>query len=417
MNHNNKSYNGYNAIFTRKDRKKTILIPWFTDFLSPMIPAVAKIAGYNFVNCPKTSKQSAEMGLKYGHNEVCYPATLVLGDLIAEIQTGRYNIDDLAVAITQTGGQCRATNYLSFIKTGLKNAGYGQIPVISVSVGGVHQNEQPGFKLPIFRILPLVINAFLFGDSLNQIFTSAVARERIKGQSERLFDKYMQLAVSLIEKREHKKLLPLLQSAVAEFDTIDIVEDRKIEKIGLIGEIFVKYNNYGQANITRWLREQGFEVIAPPMIHFFTQTFVNQEINTKNGLSKFNFLQKVLLLFFQRLFDKKMAKIRAILTKSKFYTPHKSVFEIAKYAKDIIDLSNQFGEGWLIAGDIANFSREGINRVVCVQPFGCIANHIVAKGIERRIKEFYPDMNLLFLDIDGGMAEVNLQNRLKFLIN
>lgn len=417
MNSNNKSYNGYNAIFTRKDRNKTILIPWFTDFLSPMIPAVAKIAGYNFVNCPKTSKQSAEMGLKFGHNEVCYPATLVLGDLIAEIQTGRYNIEDLAVAITQTGGQCRATNYLSFIKTGLKNAGYGQIPVISVSVGGVHQNEQPGFKLPIFKILPLVINAFLFGDSLNQIFASAVARERIKGQSERLFDKYMQLAVSLIEKREHKKLLPLLQSAVAEFDTIDIVEDRKIEKIGLIGEIFVKYNNYGQANITRWLREQGFEVIAPPMIHFFTQSFVNQEINTQNGLSKFNFLQKVLLLFFQRLFDKKMAKIRVILTKSKFYTPHKSVFKIAKYAKDIIDLSNQFGEGWLIAGDIANFSREGVNRVVCVQPFGCIANHIVAKGIERRIKEFYPDMNLLFLDIDGGMAEVNLQNRLKFLIN
>ena len=226
MNSKNKSYNGYNAIFTRKDRNKTILIPWFTDFLSPMIPAVAKIAGYNFVNCPKTSKQSAEMGLKFGHNEVCYPATLVLGDLIAEIQTGRYNIEDLAVAITQTGGQCRATNYLSFIKTGLKNAGYGQIPVISVSVGGVHQNEQPGFKLPIFRILPLVINAFLFGDSLNQIFASAVARERIKGQSERLFDKYMQLAVSLIEKREHKKLLPLLQSAVAEFDTIDIVEDR-----------------------------------------------------------------------------------------------------------------------------------------------------------------------------------------------
>ena len=112
-----------------------------------------------------------------------------------------------------------------------------------------------------------------------------------------------------------------------------------------------------------------------------------------------------------------MVKYQAILEKSKFHTPHKSVFEIAEYAKEIIDLSNQFGEGWLIAGDIANFSREGINRVVCVQPFGCIANHIVAKGIERRIKEFYPDMNLLFLDIDGGMAEVNLQNRLKFLIN
>lgn len=410
-------YDGYKAVFTKKDKNKTILIPWFTDFLSPLIPAVAKVAGYNFVNCPKTSKQSAEMGLKYGHNEVCYPATLVLGDLIAEIKRGHYNIEDLAVAITQTGGQCRATNYLSFIKTGLKNAGYGQIPVISVAIGGIHQNEQPGFKLPIFKILHLVINAFLFGDSLNQIFAAAVARQRNKGQAELIFDKYMQRASELIEKREHKKLPTLLADAVDDFERIEIVEGKHFEKIGLIGEIFVKYNNYGQANITRWLREQGYEVVVPPMIHFFTQSFINSRVNAKNGLNRMNRIQKVLLPFFQRIFDKKMAKYQAILEKSKFHTPHKSVFEIAEYAKEIIDLSNQFGEGWLIAGDIANFSREGINRVVCVQPFGCIANHIVAKGIERRIKEFYPDMNLLFLDIDGGMAEVNLQNRLKFLIN
>ena len=186
---------------------------------------------------------------------VCYPATLVLGDLIAEIKRGHYNIEDLAVAITQTGGQCRATNYLSFIKTGLKNAGYGQIPVISVAIGGIHQNEQPGFKLPIFKILHLVINAFLFGDSLNQIFAAAVARQRNKGQAELIFDKYMQRASELIEKREHKKLPTLLADAVDDFERIDIVEGKHFEKIGLIGEIFVKYNNYGQANITRWLHE------------------------------------------------------------------------------------------------------------------------------------------------------------------
>ena len=204
-------YDGYKAVFTKKDKNKTILIPWFTDFLSPLIPAVAKVAGYNFVNCPKTSKQSAEMGLKYGHNEVCYPATLVLGDLIAEIKRGHYNIEDLAVAITQTGGQCRATNYLSFIKTGLKNAGYGQIPVISVAIGGIHQNEQPGFKLPIFKILHLVINAFLFGDSLNQIFAAAVARQRNKGQAELIFDKYMQRASELIENRAYRRDIRQIQ--------------------------------------------------------------------------------------------------------------------------------------------------------------------------------------------------------------
>lgn len=417
MNNTDKQYSGYNAIFTKKDKNKTVLIPWFTDFLSPLIPALAKVAGYNFVNCPKTSKHSADIGLKYGHNEVCYPATLVLGDLIAEIETGRYSLDNLAVAITQTGGQCRATNYLSFIKTGLKNAGYGNIPVISVSVGDVHQNNQPGFKLPIIKMLPLISGAFMFGDSLNQIYSSAVVRAKDKEQPEKLFDKYMSRAVECIEHNRHRKLLPLLKEAVDDFNKIEIIAGKEFPKIGLIGEIFVKYNNYGQANITRWLREQGYEVVVPPMLHFFTQSFVNQKVNTRNGLKKLSLLSKLMLPFFQKLFDKIISRYDSVMRQSKFYKHHKSVFEIAEYAGELIDLSNQFGEGWLIAGDIANFSKEGINRVVCVQPFGCIANHVVAKGIERRIKQHYPDMNLLFLDIDGGMAEVNLQNRLKFLIN
>jgi predicted nucleotide-binding protein (sugar kinase/HSP70/actin superfamily) len=416
--HKNTEYIGYQSFFKKEDKYKTVLIPWFTDFLSPFIPPVAKLAGYNFVNCPKTSKTSADLGLKYGNNEVCYPATLILGDLIAEIESGNYNIDNLAVAITQTGGQCRATNYLGMIKSGLKNAGFGHIPTIAVSLNGnIYQNEQDGFKLPIMKIFNIGINALLFGDALNQIFASTVIREKEKGKSQTLFDLYMNKGIEIISQKKPRKFYQLLEDAVADFNKIEYFDNKKYERIGLIGEIFVKYNSYGQAHITDWLRQHNMEVITPPIIDFFMQSFVNKKVNVKNGVKQSgcvfaSILMKLLLKFI----EKRIRKFDKIAEKHNFYESNENIFFKAKYASQIIDLSNQFGEGWMIAGEVASFAQRGINRVVCVQPFGCIANHIVAKGIERRLKEHYPKMNLLFLDIDGGMAEVNLHNRLEFLI-
>jgi Uncharacterized protein conserved in bacteria len=414
---NIKEYTGYEATFEKKDRNKTILIPWFTDFLSPLIPAVAEIAGYNFVNCPQTTKNSAEIGLKYGHNEVCYPATLVLGDLIAEIQTDKYPLDNLAVAITQTGGQCRATNYVAIIKTGLKNAGLGQIPVIAVSFGGAHNNMQPGFKLPVLKIFNIGFSTLLFSDAINQMFSSVVVREKTKGESKQLFDFYLDEAAKIIRENKHKKLLILLEKAVEDFNKVSIFEDKKFEKIGLVGEIFVKYNNFGQAHITDWLREQNCEVVIPSMLDFFMQAFVNREINHQNGIKQISKFTQNITPFLQKFLNKRIKIFDDITKKFRFYSVSDSVFDKANYAEEIIDLSNQFGEGWLIAGEIGHFARHNINKVVCIQPFGCIANHVVAKGIEKRLKKFYPKMNLLFLDIDSGVAEVNLQNRLHFLVN
>lgn len=399
----------------QKVRHKTVLVPWFTDFLSPLIPAIAELAGYKFVNCPKTSKTSAEIGLKYGNNEVCYPATLILGDLIAELQTGKYDLNKVAVAITQTGGQCRATNYLAFIKQGLKNAGFGHIPTIAIAFGSVYQNEQKGFKLPIFKILTIGLYAFFFGDILNQIFSAAVVREKEKGKSQQLFDFYMNEARKIILENSPDKFLKLLENAVNGFNSLEI-EDRKLEKVGLIGEIFAKYNRYGQAHITDWLRGQGMEVETSPMITFFMQAFINQNVNRKNGINRTSRLALKLFPLFYRLLGNRLKKFEKIVQQSRFYHPHENIFEIAERAKEIIDLANQFGEGWLLAGEVAGFARRGVTRIVCVQPFGCIANHVVAKGIERRLKQLYPEINLLYLDIDGGMAEVNLHNRLHFLI-
>ncbi|MCL1867519.1 MAG: hypothetical protein FWF72_01005, partial [Paludibacter sp.] len=233
---------------------------------------------------------------------------------------------------------------------------------------------------------------------------------------QQLFDFYMEKARKVTLENKPKKLLTLMEKAVNDFNSIEII-DKKLQKVGLIGEIFVKYNNYGQAHITEWLREHDCEVLVPPMDSFFMQTFINRRINTQNGIKRTGRLTLKFLPLLYKFLNKRRQKFERIVQKSRFYQTHESIFDLAAHAEEIIDLSNQFGEGWLIAGEVASFARRGVNRVVCIQPFGCIANHVVAKGIERRLRQQYPEMNLLFLDIDGGMAEVNLHNRLHFLIN
>lgn len=411
-----KTFQGYDVAYKKEDRQKTILAPWFADFISPFIPALGELAGYKIVNLPKTNTVSAEAGLVYGHNEVCYPSTLILGDIITALQSGKYDLDDVVVAITQTGGQCRATNYLAQIKSGLMNAGFSNIPVLVFAAGEVFQNDQKAFKLPVLKLMDIVVYMLLYADALQQMYSSTIIREKKKGETQHLFDFYIDRGVEAIRRNDHKALLSLLEQAVADFNGVDIY-DREFTKIGLVGEIYVKYNNYGQAHITEWLRSRNMEVVTPPIIDFVMQYFVNSQANVKNGLQKDNLFKHCLSPIFWKYMNDKIRKVEGIVKSYRFHVPSKSIYVKAKYASEILDLSNQFGEGWLIAGEVASYARQGIKRVVCIQPFGCIANHIVAKGIEKRLRKFYPEMNLLYLDVDGGMAEVNLQNRLHFLMN
>lgn len=409
-------FQGYDVSYKKEDRKKTILAPWFADFISPFIPALGELAGYKIVNLPKTNNLSAEAGLVYGHNEVCYPSTLILGDIITALQSGRYDLDDVVVAITQTGGQCRATNYLAQIKSGLKSAGFQHIPVLVFSAGEVFQNEQKAFRLPVLKLMDIIVYMLLYADALQQMYSAMIIREQKKGETQQLFDFYIDRGVEAVRSNDHKTLLSLLEQAVADFNNIAI-HHHEFTKIGLIGEIYVKYNNYGQARITEWLRSHNMEVMTPSIIDFVMQYFVNSKDNVKNGLDKDNLFKHCLNPIFWKYINDKIAKVEKIAARFRFHIPSQSIFVKADYASEILDLSNQFGEGWLIAGEVANYARMGLKRIVCIQPFGCIANHIVAKGIEKRLKKFYPEMNLLYLDVDGGMAEVNLQNRLHFLID
>ncbi|NDV83364.1 acyl-CoA dehydratase activase-related protein [Bacteroides sp. 51] len=410
-----KPFEGYKTTYKKEDRQKTILAPWFADFFSPFIPAIGELAGYKIVNMPKTSKISVEEGLKYGNNEVCYPSTLILGDIISTLKSGKYDLDDIVVAITQTGGQCRATNYIAQIKSGLQNAGFAHVPVLAVGSQAI-QNEQKAFKVPMRKILNIGIYAVLYADALQQMYSTTVVRENKKGEAKEMFDFYVERGIEAIRANDYKRLVKVLEQAVADFNQISIA-DREYHRIGLVGEIFLKYNNYGQAYITDWLRSRNMEVDCPPIIDFLMQYFVNAEVNAANGIDKVTVWGKYLRSVFWKYINKRMTVVEHVMEHYRFHQPAESIYTKAEYASEVLDLTNQFGEGWMIAAEVACYARRGINRVVCVQPFGCIANHIVAKGIEKRLKKLYPDMSILYLDVDGGIAEVNLQNRLHFMIS
>ena len=412
-----KPYKAIHNAFTEKEKaERTIVVPWFSDSLSPMLPNFFKRLGFNLENLPKPDEESISTGLKYGHNEVCYPATLVVGDIVKFMLKHRDERDKYVVGITQTGGQCRATNYLALIKNALTTAGLSDVPLLSLNTGAAYGNEQPAFKADIRLALTLAIKIVQYTEALAAMQRAMAVREKVKGTAKALMDKYISLGDELVATKREKGLFGLLDKAVDEFNAIETtgVEPRAI---GLIGEIYIKYNNFGQLHIGEWLQEQGIEVVVPSLMSFLLQAFVNNKVNDRHDIEKSSWQAKVVTKFLKTYVESRDKKWDKVKSRFKYYRPEGSIFDMAKDASEVLNLVNQFGEGWLIAGEVMELSRAGIDKVVCLQPFGCIANHIVARGIENRLRKACPKTGLLFLDIDSSVARVNLENRLHFLID
>ncbi|MCQ2234770.1 MAG: acyl-CoA dehydratase activase-related protein [Paludibacteraceae bacterium] len=401
------------ATYMPSDKGKTIYVPYFSDYISPFIEPVFSLMGEKVVSLPPSDQLSAEYGLKYANNEICYPATLVVGDCIKAIKSGNYDLKNIAFAITQTGGQCRATNYIALMKKALVEAGYADIPVVSLSIMNTI-NEQPGFQPKAKKGAMAAIYAVYFSDAIAKIYYAAAVREKTKGEAKRLRDEFIQRGVQLVWQNKSKKLVDLLAEAAVAFGKI--TETKDAPKIGVVGEIFIKYNNYGQQHVVEWLVEHGIEPIVPPLSEFFTQYFPNAKFNSKSYLDekrtwKSKLLQSIGHKFLSGI-EKKIDKAAGAF---RYYMPLENIDKSAEKASQMVSLAAQFGEGWLIPSEFAFFAEHGIKAAISLQPFGCIANHVISKGIEKRVKDLYPDLNLLFLDFDGGVSEVNVQNRLHFI--
>ena len=364
---------------------------------------------------PPSDGESAEYGLKYANNEVCYPATLVVGDILKALDSGRFSRGEVAIGITQTGGQCRATNYLFLIRKALAAAGYGDVPVVAVGVGSSPINNQPGMHFSLAKIAKCAVSAIVFGDCIAQMYYSTAARERIAGTSAKIRDGYLAALLPCVRRGNTKEMFRLLESAAKDFDAVPVKKEN-VPAIGIVGEIFVKYNAFAHKNIIAWLTENGVEPVIPNITDFMIQDIVNNRINVKLNLARRSLRTWGFTLAFSILAKSAVAKADGACRAFRRYRPFGNIEDKAKKAEKIVSLAAQFGEGWLIPAEFAGFAESGIFNAVSLQPFGCIANHIVAKGIEKRVRRLYPEMNLLFLDFDAGTSEANILNRLHFLV-
>ena len=395
-------------------RTKKILVPYFTPFISPLIPAIMRLAGYDVDNLPLSNTESCEWGLKYANNEVCYPATLIVGDVIKAFKSGKYNPEQTIVAMSQTGGQCRASNYISLIKKALEEAGYPSTPVISLTFGSSLDSRQSGFKVNWLKILPVALRAILYSDCISKFYYAAAVREKEPGQAASLRDYYLQEGETLIRQFRTKELLGRLSQAASRFN--EICQEKDCPKVGVVGEIFLKFNPFAQKNVIEWLTEQGIEVVPSVLTDFFMQNFVNRKVRVESCIQH-QLLPDFVYKLAYKIISRQIGKFNRTGEEFRYFQPFKDIFDEADEARKVITLNAQFGEGWLLPAEIMSYARQGIYNVISLQPFGCIANHIVSKGIEKRIKSFFPEINILSLDFDSGVSDVNITNRLLLFID
>ena len=414
-------------VFTKQDIHRKILAPFMTEYLTPIIPPILKLIGYDVEVLPMSNEVSAELGLKFANNEVCYPATLIVGDIIKALKSGRYDLNNTAVVMSQTGGQCRATNYAGLIKRAMISNGFQDIPLLTLGVtastgeasGSTDDkqdyNEQDGFNVPWLKYSQIIVTAIFYGDAINEMYNACIVRERKPGIARELRDKYMQLIDGPIAQNSAKELIRLLEQAAEEFNQMTL--DRELPKVGIVGEIFLKFNPFAHQFLEQNIISRGIEVVPPLLAPFFLQEFVNVEIQKHMRLSCTKVPDFIIKGAYQALIGRRLRQVNKAAGKFRYFRPFTNIYDDAKDVQGLVSLAAQFGEGWLLPADIVGYIRDGVNNIISLQPFGCIANHVISKGIEKRLHDRFPMLNLVSLDFDSGVSEVNVTNRLLLFLD
>ena len=400
--------------FGVEDRHRTIVVPYFAEGYSEFIAPALELMGYKAIVLPPGTQSDVETGLKFANNDICYPATIVVGSIINFLRSGKLPHEEAAVIMYQTGGQCRATNYFALIQNAMVAEGFADVPVISVSKSSALLDNQPGFRIDWKKYAKIVVHIVLFADCLSKLYHSAVIREKVPGEAGRLRERYTAMAGELIRANDSKGLKKLAGQAAREFAGA-VRLDVDAPKIGVVGEIYVKYNGFSNRNVVRWLNAHGVEVVVPCILNFFLTAFANRHVNKEKHIRQQQTPLWVTDFFYRWIMHYAVDFDRAC-SAYPYYHGFSDIFRDAEKASRIVNLAGDFGEGWFLPAEISNLAEDGIRNVISLQPFGCIANHIVSKGIEKRIKQLYPQMNLLFLDFDSNTSEANVHNRLHFMV-
>lgn len=387
----------------------TILIPDMLPIHFKLIINILKKYGYHVELLQTSTRAVVDEGLKNVHNDTCYPALLVIGQFINALKSGKYDVSRTALMLTQTGGGCRASNYIHLLRKALKKE-FPQVPVISLNLSGLEKGS--GLSLTL-SLLIKVVYAVFYGDLLMSLYNQCKPYEIHSGESESVREKWQEKLTTIFDKREFIKCKKYCRMILEDFDKIERTKEKKI-RVGIVGEIYVKYSPLANNHLEEFLLSEGCEPIVPALMEFVMYCLAGsvadgklyQTKNKKTLISKIGY-------DFIHMIQKTI--IKTINEHGVFEAPHD--FEhIKKLADKYISQGVNMGEGWLIPAEMAALAETGTENIICAQPFGCLPNHIVAKGMSRVIKEAYPGANIVAIDYDPGATKVNQENRIKLML-
>ena len=400
--------------FTKQMRKEyTILCPQMSPFHFGILEAAFNASGYNLEVLPNDNKHAVDVGLKYVNNDACYPSLMVVGQIMDALLSGKYDLSKTAVIMSQTGGGCRASNYIAFIRRALKKAGMEQVPVISINLSGLESN--PGFKLTLPLIKRIVYGA-VFGDILMKCVYRMRPYELEKGIVNRKHKIWEQRAIAFVtgSSVSHGTFKKMCREMVHDFDTIPISDEKK-PRVGIVGEILVKFLPAANNHLADLLEAEGAEPVVPDLIDFICYCFYNQNFKVeKLGFKKSKATIANLGL---KAIDWLRKTANEALEQSRHFTPAADIHDLAKMAAPIVSAGNQTGEGWFLTGEMMELIHGGVPNIVCIQPFGCLPNHIVGKGVIKEVRREHPEANIVAIDYDPGASEVNQLNRIKLMLS
>ena len=400
-------------IFTKEMRKDyTILIPQMAPIHFELLEAAVRASGYNVKLLRECTPKTVETGLKYVNNDACYPSILVTGQMIEALQSGEYDLNKTALIMSQTGGGCRATNYIGFIRKALKDAGFENVPVISFNIVGME--KMPGFKLTV-PLMERLLKMVVYGDLLQKMLTKNRAYEVHKGETQKLFDIWMKKCKKLLEKSSSKEFKQSIYDIVNDFEKIELDTSIEKPKVGIVGEVLIKYHPFGNNYVADILEKEGAEVILPDFMGFVK--FMCTHKITFNSLLNINKTSSKIMKTAIKLVDilEKDMKI-ALANSKKGYLAPCDIWHLEDKVKNVLSIGNQTGEGWFLTAEMIEYIENGIPNIICVQPFACLPNHVVGKGVIKTIRSIYPEANISPVDYDPGASETNQTNRIKLLM-
>jgi predicted CoA-substrate-specific enzyme activase len=399
--------------FTREMRAQhTIIAPQMAPVQFSLIEAAFRAGGYRLEILKHASPADVEVGLRTVHNDACYPAIMVVGQLVRAFESGQYDPDNTSVAITQTGGMCRATNYVSLLRKALAEAGYGQVPVLAVSVQGLEKN--PGFKISA-RMLHRVMQAVCLGDLLQSVVLRQRPYEAVPGATMELYRKWDRNCRDYLSGSYRASYRGLIDELIADFDALEVRDIARKPRVGIVGEILVKFHPDANNNLVDVIEAEGCEVAVPGLMEFFCKNFYTTEWDWENlGIGKQSRHFKRGVGWVLELYRKPVIKAMEA-ARVDYYKPG-NIPHMIQLAQEVVSLGNRAGEGWLLTAEILELIESGVSSVVCAQPFACLPNHVTGKGMFRKLQRMHPEVGIVAIDYDPGASEVNQLNRIKLML-